>query len=60
MKALIQTKTFKVACLQAAVAIIIIFNGAYPEAGWLLIVKSLVDSYLRMITETPVAGILKK
>ena len=54
MKSLLQSKTFWVAVLQALVGIVAIFATTYPTVGSLLIVKSIIDVILRVVTTTPV------
>lgn len=58
-KALIETKTFWIAVLQAAIGAIVVFSTAYPEAGMLVIAKSVLDVALRIYTRQPVTGVLK-
>lgn len=61
MKALIESKTFWVAVAQAVVAVLIVFMGAFPDANWVgagLLLKSLLDMYLRSLVVKPVVSIL--
>lgn len=57
-KALVTSKTFILAVLQTLVAGIVIFSTSYPDAGWLLIAKSVIDIVLRMYTSQPISGIV--
>jgi hypothetical protein len=50
IKSIFQSKTFRIACLQALVAVLIVFTSAYPNIGWLLLAKSALDIYLRSVT----------
>lgn len=53
-KSLFSSKTFWVAFIQAAIAVIVIFQGAYPQVGALLILKSALDVGLRIYTSKPI------
>lgn len=57
-KSLVTSKTFVLAVAQAVAGAIVIFSTAYPQAGWLLVVKSLVDMYLRTITSSSIDSIM--
>lgn len=60
-KTLIQSKTFWLAVVQAIAGAAIVFSTAYPQAGWLVIAKSVVDIVLRVLsTPTPIVGVFKK
>lgn len=62
MKALIESKQFWVAVVQAIVGVIVVFSSAYPAldtVGVLAIVKSMLDIWLRMNTSQPIGGIFK-
>ena len=56
-KALIQSKVFWLAVIQAAAAVLVVFNTNFPQIGWLLMVKSAVDIVLRMATDTTITSI---
>lgn len=56
-KGLLQTKTFWLAAIQAVGAAVLVFQGTYPDAGWLLMAKSIIDIGLRLYTAAPVTGI---
>lgn len=43
---------------QAVIAVVIVFQGYYPDAGWLLMAKSMLDIALRMMTTKPIEGVL--
>ncbi len=63
IKSLFESRTFWVACAQAVVALIAIFASTYPQAEWVgvaLLVKSLVDMYLRANTSTPIGSVLPR
>lgn len=59
-KALITSKTFAIALLQAALGAVVAFSSAYPEVGGLMIAKSVLDIVLRVYTTQPVGGIFRK
>jgi len=46
------SKTLWIATLQAVAGVAVVFSTAYPNLGWLIITKSVVDSLLRLITTT--------
>lgn len=56
--ALIQSRTFWLAAIQAVLGGVVIFIAAYPAVGWLLIAKSALDIILRIYTNEPVTGTL--
>lgn len=63
MKPLVSTRTFWLAVAQAVVAVLVIFTTTYPDAHWagyMLIVKSIIDMILRSDTSIPVGSILPK
>lgn len=49
-----KSKTIWVAILQGVAGLVVAFSTEYPEAGGLLLVKSLVDFGLRMFTNKAV------
>lgn len=57
-KALLTSKTFILAVLQAVAGVIVIFSTAYPAAGGLLMAKSVVDIILRLYTTQPIGRIM--
>lgn len=62
-KALIESRQFWIAAVQALIAIITIAVSNYPgleAAGWLALVKSGLDIWLRTQTSTPISGVLKR
>ncbi len=50
MKSLFASRVFWVAIIQACVGSVVIFQQAYPQAGFLLVVKSALDIILRIYT----------
>ena len=56
-KSLITSKTFIIAVLQALVAAAIVFTTAYPDVGWLLVGKSILDIVIRIYTTQPIGSI---
>ena len=53
MKSLFKSKTFWLACTQAAIGIVVIFTTQYPElqtVGGIAILKSVLDMVLRIVT----------
>lgn len=61
MKSLFESKTFWLALGQAAIGVIAIFATTYPDAHWagsLLLVKSIIDVWLRTQTTTSIGSIL--
>ena len=58
VKALVQSKTFWLAIIQAVIAVVVVFSTAYPSAGFLLLAKSGLDIILRIYTSVPVATVL--
>ncbi len=56
-KALVSSRTFQVALVQAIIAVVVIFSTAYPGVGWLLAAKSVLDIVLRLITTDPIASL---
>lgn len=55
VKSLLQSKTFWVAAVQAMLGIVVIFATQYPAVGELVIAKSILDVFLRILTDQPVA-----
>lgn len=58
MKALIHSKVFWLAVLQALVGVVVVFATAYPDVGFLVLAKSGLDILLRIYTTTEVKSIL--
>ena len=54
-KSLFKSKTFWTAAIQALVGAVVVFESAYPSAGALIVMKSVLDITLRLITDTPVS-----
>jgi hypothetical protein len=62
-KALIESKTFWLAVLQAVIGAIAVFQAAYPDlnaVGWLVIAKSVLDAFLRAGSSAPISGIVAR
>lgn len=57
-KTLISSKTFQLAALQAVAGVIVVFATAYPEAGWLMMAKSIADVAIRLYTSQPIGRVL--
>lgn len=55
MKSILQSKTFWVAVLQAAVGVVVVFATVYPAVGGILVAKSVLDIVLRVFTETKIS-----
>lgn len=61
VKPLIYSKQFWVAVAQAVLALIAIFGASYPALqaiGWVGILKSALDIYLRYNTTTQISGVV--
>ena len=54
MKSIFQSKTFWLATVQALAGVVFVYASAFPEFGWLAIVKSGVDIFLRYQTTTTI------
>jgi hypothetical protein len=59
MKGLLQSKTFWLALVQAVAGVIVVFSTSFPQVGWLVIAKSVVDVILRVYTSQPVSGLVR-
>lgn len=57
-KSLIASRTFWIAVVQAAIAVVIVFDTQYPNIGILLMAKSVLDIVLRVITTATIGGIV--
>ena len=53
-KSLLESRTFWLATAQAIVGVLTVFMTAYPTVGELLVVKSIADVVLRLLTEEPI------
>jgi len=56
-KSIFKSRTFWLACLQAAIGIVVIVTTQYPElqtVGEIAILKSVLDMVLRLVTAQPV------
>lgn len=58
MKALVHSKVFWLAVLQALVGVVVVFSTAYPDVGFLVLAKSALDIILRIYTNTEVKSVL--
>jgi len=50
-----KSKTFWIAGIQASLGVVAVFSAAYPDVGWLMIIKSILDIYIRSTTTKPVS-----
>lgn len=57
-KALVHSKVFWLAVLQALIGVVVVFSTAYPDVGFLVVAKSALDIILRLYTVAPVTSIL--
>jgi hypothetical protein len=53
-KSIFKSKTFYIAALQALLGVAVVFSTTYPGVGALVIAKSIIDIFLRLLTEQPV------
>jgi hypothetical protein len=53
MKSIFATRTFWIAAIQAVVAVVVTFATQYPDVGWLLFLKSILDIVVRLYTSRP-------
>ena len=53
-KAIFTSKTFWVAILQGVLGVLVVVGTSAPELGWVVILKSIIDIGLRMLTTEPV------
>ena len=53
-KSLLGSKTFWLAVVQAAIAVVVVFDTQYPGVGVLMMLKSVLDIVLRIITTAPI------
>lgn len=58
MKTLVTSKTFWLAVLQGIIGLVVVFSTSYPDAGWLLTAKSVLDIVLRLYTSQPIGRIV--
>ena len=54
MKSLYSSKTFWLAVIQGLVGILVALMTIHPEIGGLIVLKSVADIILRIVTETKV------
>jgi hypothetical protein len=50
MKSWYTSKTLWLAIFQAVAGAVLIFHTSYPDVGWIVVAKSVVDICLRLIT----------
>ncbi len=50
-----KSKTIQIAILQAVIGVVAVFGTHYPELGYIALVKSVLDVFLRVTTQLPVA-----
>ena len=55
MKSLFSSKTFWLAVATAVVGAVSVFSNTYPEVGWLIILKSILDIVIRTQTTQAVS-----
>lgn len=48
-----KSKTLWVAVIQGIIGILVVLISQHPELGWLMVAKSVLDSFLRYITIKP-------
>lgn len=51
-----QSKTIWLAAIQLAVGFTLVFQTQYPELGWIVTLKSLLDVLLRFLTDKPIVS----
>lgn len=49
-----KSKTIWLAVLQGVLGIVVAFTTEYPMVGALLLLKSSLDMFIRVLTETPI------
>ena len=54
MKNIVKSRTFWVAVAQALAGVVVVFSTTYPEAGWLVILKSGLDIYIKLTSSSAV------
>ena len=53
-KSILLSKTVWLAILQAILGIVVAVGSQIPTVGWLMVVKSIIDVLIRVITTQPV------
>ncbi len=56
-KSLLASKTFWVSFLQALAGAFVVFSTNYPQLGWLMLGKSIVDVLIRYYTTATITSI---
>jgi len=51
-KSFLYSKTFWIAIIQGVMGALFVFQTEYPEVGWIILVKSVLDVILRSVTKT--------
>jgi hypothetical protein len=54
-KNILTSKTFWLAILQGILGVVVVVSTSIPGVGWLMIVKTIIDIGIRMITAQPVS-----
>ena len=54
MKSLFESKTFYVALFQGFAGLLMVIISQFPQLGWAMIVKTIIDVILRLLTDKPV------
>ena len=53
-KSILLSKTVWLAILQGLLGVVVALGTQLPTVGWIMVVKSVIDVLLRVITEAPV------
>jgi hypothetical protein len=56
MKPIFKSKTFWLAIIQAIGGVVVVFETQYPAIGALIVIKSIIDISLRLITDLPIGS----
>ncbi len=54
IKSIWESKTFWLAVVQAIAGVIVVFQTHFPEVGFLVMVKSIIDVVLRLVSTSQV------
>jgi hypothetical protein len=54
-KNILTSKVFWVAILQGILGVVVVVSTSIPGVGWLMILKTIIDIALRMLTTQPVS-----
>jgi hypothetical protein len=55
-----KSKTFILAFIQAVAGVLLVFNGTYPDIGWIAIAKSIIDMVIRATSQNVPIGLVGK